>query len=190
MNIDTATEKIREYYRQYKRLPSYQEMCDLLGYASKRSVHQIVHKLIEAGILQKDAHGRLMPKKLTLSLPVLGAIQAGYPTTADQVYFGNVQLEEFIVRNPLKSYMLQVQGDSMIDAGIQPGDYVVIEQCEKPKNGDIVAAQIDGDVTLKYFKSVPNGISLVPGNSKYPEFSPKESLRIFGKVVSVIRKYV
>lgn len=189
MNLETITSKVRMFYLEYKRLPSYQEICALFGYASKRSAHQLMQKLMEAGIVEKDESGRYVPKKLSVGLPVLGSIQAGYPTTADEQYFGNVSLEEYVVPNPLKSYILQVQGDSMIDAGIHTGDFVIVQECEQPKNGDIVVAQMDGEFTLKYFRKIPNGISLIPANKNFPEFYPKESLRIFGKVVSVIRKY-
>ncbi len=189
MNIDTITTTIRNFYREYKRLPSYQEICTLFGYASKRSAHQLMQKLVDAGVVEKDEKGHFIPIKMNFSLPVLGSIQAGYPTTADEQYFGNLSLEEYVVPNPLKSYILQVKGDSMVDAGINTGDFVIVQECETPKNGDIVVAQMDGEFTLKYFKKIPNGISLIPANKKYPEFFPKESLRIFGKVVSVIRKY-
>ena len=189
MNLDNATLVIRDFFRENRRLPSYQEMCELFGYSSKRSIHQLVQKLIKADILKKDGTGRLIPNRLSRSLPVLGSVQAGYPATADTQYFNNLSLEDYVVRNPLKSFILQVQGDSMIDAGIQPGDYVIIEECNNPNNGDIVVAQLDGDFTLKYFKKKLDGISLIPANKNYPVFYPKESLRIVGKVVSVIRKY-
>ena len=189
MNLDAIANKIRMFYREYKRLPSYQEICTLFGYASKRSAQQLMQKMIDAGIVEKDEKGRCVPKKMNFSLPVLGSIQAGYPATADEQYFQNLSLEEYVVPNPMKSYILQVQGDSMIEAGIHTGDFVIVQECEQPKNGDIVVAQMDGEFTLKYFRKIPNGISLIPANKKYPEFYPKESLKIFGKVISVIRKY-
>lgn len=187
MNTQKATEILRSFFRDNKRLPSYQEMCSLFGYASKRSVHQLVQKLIDMGILDKDSSGKIIPKKLTSSLPVLGAVQAGYPTMAEEAYFGRLSLEEYVVPHPANSYVLKVKGDSMIDAGIHEGDLVIVESCEYPKEGDIVVAYIDDAFTLKFFHKEGTQIRLVPANKNYPILYPHEHLEIHGKVVSVIR---
>lgn len=86
--------------------------------------------------------------------------------------------------------MLTVSGDSMIDAGIQPGDLVLIEKGRNPKSNDIVIAQVDGEWTLKYYiKDRKDGVRLEPANKKYQTIIPKQSLVIGGVVRAVVRRY-
>lgn len=77
----------------------------------------------------------------------------------------------------------------MLDAGIHPGDLVVVESDPNPKNGDIVVAEVDGDYTLKYFHREKDRVKLMPANKKFSPIYPRENLRIVGTVISVIRKY-
>lgn len=77
----------------------------------------------------------------------------------------------------------------MIDAGILPGDVVIIERGRTPKNGDVVLAEIDREWTLKYYKKEGGTIALVPANPKYPVLHPKEELQIAGVVAAVVRRY-
>ena len=189
MNLESAVQKIRRFFRKNKRLPSYQEMCRLFGFASKHASFKLAAKLIEAGILGKDDKGRLIPDRLLPSLPVLGIIRAGSPTAADEQILSSVSFDDYLVAKPEKSYLLRVSGDSMIEAGIQEGDVVIVEKDREPKEGDIVVASIDGEFTLKYFRKRDNLVFLAPGNSKYSPLFPAENLTLFGIVISVVRKY-
>ena len=87
------------------------------------------------------------------------------------------------------TFALQISGDSMIDEGIYEGDFVLIDKHKFAKNGDIVAACIDNEWTVKTLRKEEEGFVLVPGNKKYPVIHPKESLTIGGVVVHVIRNY-
>lgn len=122
-------------------------------------------------------------------LRILGEVQAGFPSPAEENLLDMISLDQFLVRNPQASFLLRVTGDSMIDEGIRPGDHVIIERGRTPKNGDVVLAQIDGDWTLKYFERRGGKIRLVPGNKKYPVLEPKQELKVTGVVASVVRKY-
>ena len=77
----------------------------------------------------------------------------------------------------------------MIDAGIQPGDMVLVEKGKEPRGGDIVVAQVDGEWTMKYFTRDRQGIRLDPANRNYKPIRPKNDLELAGVVRSVIRKY-
>ena len=77
----------------------------------------------------------------------------------------------------------------MIEAGIMPGDQVLVERGIVPKNGDIVIAEVDGSWTMKYFRKRGGKVILVPGNKKYKPITPKEELRVTAVVKAVIRKY-
>lgn len=161
----------------------------MFGFASKKTSFELGKKLIAAGILEKDSKGKLVPKNLFPPLPVLGTIKAGSPGDAEQQLLDTMSVEDYLVSNPEKSYILKVSGDSMIGEGINPGDLVIIEKDKKPKEGSIVVAYIDHEFTLKYFQRKNGKVYLSSANKKYPPLYPKENLTIFGTVVSVLRKY-
>ncbi len=85
--------------------------------------------------------------------------------------------------------MLKVSGDSMSDAGILPGDMVIVDKGQDPKNSDIVIAEVDGQWTMKYLKKRGDSITLMPANPKYKPIRPKNELKIAGVVTAVVRKY-
>jgi len=186
MNI--AIERLRLFYKRNNRLPSHREMVTLLHYKSKGSTIYFVQKLIEAGILAKDDAGKLIPKDL-MSIPLLGSIKAGYPTPADAQYDSQVRLYELFDNISYGSFALKVSGDSMIDEGIHEGDLVIISKDVEAKTGDVVAAIVDGEWTVKYLMEKDGKVCLMPANKNYSTIYPTESLQIGGVVVSVIRKY-
>jgi SOS regulatory protein LexA len=189
MTIPKAIKLIRKFYNNNKRLPSYQELSDLLGFSSKKSAYTWAAKLIEKGILAKDEAGKLIPLNLFPAIPVLGSIQAGFPQLEEGHLWQKIHIDQMLIRDPENSYILQVSGDSMINAGIFDQDLVIIEKTKSPKIGDIVVAQIDDEFTLKYYQKEEDRVVLVPANKNYPKLYPQASLVIFGTVVSVIRKY-
>lgn len=188
MTLDLAVKKIREFYVDQKRLPSYHEMKELLGFSSKRTSFTWAKKLIEAGFLAKDHTGRLIPKGL-FQIPMLGVIPAGIPMTVDHTLDESVDLYEYLLNIPSNIFSLRVKGDSMIEEGINEGDIVIIEKGKEPIIGDVVAACVDGEWTVKYFFKEKGTVVLIPANPKYNKIYPKESLTIGGVVISVIRKY-
>lgn len=189
MKVDSAIKKLRHFFSSHKRLPSYQEMCFLFGFASKKASFDLMKKLIQIGVVEKDESGHLIPKQLFPPLRVLGTIQAGTPTPAEEQLLETMSFDHFLINNPDTSYLLRVSGDSMIEAGINPGDLVVIEEKSEPREGDIVVAQVDGQFTLKYFQKKDGRVYLAPANRNYSPIYPEDNLTIFGIVVSVIRKY-
>lgn len=181
--------KLAQFYSSNKRMPSYSEMMKLFGYKTKSAVDYSVKKLIEKGFLSKDKSGYLMFKNGFGNLKVLGLIEAGFPTSASEEMLDTMSLDEYLVENKEATYILKVKGESMIDAGIMPGDLVLVERGAEAKNGDIVIAEIDGGYTLKYFKIKNKKACLEAGNKKYKDIYPEEELRISAVVRSVIRKY-
>lgn len=189
MNLDLVIKKLRIFHYKHRRMPSYQEMCKLFGFASKKASFDLTKKLIEFSVLHKDRKGKLKLSQNFLPIPVLGTIKAGFPTDAEEQVIDEVTFDEYLVDRPEESYLLRVSGDSMKDAGIQEGDVVVVDKRTKPKVGDIVVAYIDNEFTLKYLQREKGKICLVPANSKYSKIYPKENLTIEGVVVSSMRKY-
>ncbi len=170
-------------------MPSFQEIAELVGYKSKNAVSKLVDKLVERELLMKDDRGRLLPGRLMRGVQVLGTVAAGFPSTAEEDLCDTLSLDEFLVPNKEKTFLLNVTGDSMIDAGIMEGDMVLAERGVQPRSGDIVIAEIDHEWTMKYF--VRDGVKVVlrPGNEKYPVLVPRSELKIAAVVRGVIRKY-
>jgi repressor LexA len=190
IDLNDKINRLRRFIRQANRLPTYREMLPLLGYRSKNAVHGLTRHLLELGYLQQDADKRLAPTgRLLNSIKLLGAVQAGFPSPAEEELVDVLSLDEYLIRRPEATFMLTVSGDSMIDAGIQPGDLVLVEKGVAPRSGQIVVAQVDGDWTLKYYVKDRVGVRLDPANSKYRFIRPQRSLVIGGVVRGVIRKY-
>lgn len=120
---------------------------------------------------------------------VLGVVAAGFPSPAEEELVDALSLDEFLIRNRPATFMLKVSGDSMQEAGIMPGDLVVVDRSLTPKNGNIVIAEVDGDWTMKYLKKSGPDVWLVAANHKYKPVKPKKELRVAGVVTAVVRKY-
>ena len=189
MDFQKAILKVRKFYYDRKRLPSYRELARLLNYKSVNAAWRIAQKMISEDILDKDTQGRLIPKKLNHQLKVLGTIEAGFPTLAEHELIDTISLDQYLLTQPEQNYMLRVTGLSMIEAGIAPNDLVIVEKDKDPKNGDIVVAQVDGNWTMKYFQKRGGEVILIPANKDYPPIRAQEEMRIGGVVVSVVKKY-
>ena len=181
--------KILQFYRSSKRMPSYLEITKLMRFRSKNAAYKLVQRLIDQGRLKKDATGRLLPTLYFQAIPWLGTVVAGYPTPAEEELLDTVTLDEYLIQNKEKTYMLRVQGDSMIDAGILPGDLVLVEWQKDAKSGEIVIAQVDGEWTMKTYRKRGKKVVLEAANTHYEHVIPKEELRIVAVVKAVIRKY-
>jgi SOS regulatory protein LexA len=189
MRFETYVQQIQTFYQQHRRMPSYREIGAVTGLRSTNAVFKVVHKMIQQGLIVKDARGRLIPKHLIRELRFVGLVEAGFPSPADDELFETMNLEQYLVRKPEATYLLRVRGDSMVDAGILPGDLVLVERGAEPHDGEIVIAQIDGEWTLKYFRREGNKVYLQPANGRFQPFYPKEELTIAAVVKAVIRKY-
>jgi SOS regulatory protein LexA len=182
-------EKVVQFYERHRRMPSYGEMMALLGYKSKAAVTYFVDKLIEAGIVEKDAQGRLIPGQMLGGTKLLGLVEAGFPSAAEEETLDVLNFDEYLVPNKEATYILKVKGDSMIDAGIQPGDMVVVERRAQYKPGQIVIAMVDNEYTMKYLRQKDGQYYLEPANERYKPIHPKENFRVEAVVTAVVRKY-
>ena len=185
--------KIESFYSANKRMPTYSEMMKLFSFKSKNAVFKVVEKLLEAGFVAKDHLGRLTPTKTfaenASSVPMLGFVTAGLPATVEEELADTVNLDDLLIEKKASTYMLEVDGDSMIDAHIEKGDMVLVERANQAKDGQIVIAEVDGEFTMKYFRKVGNKVWLEPANKNYKPIYPERSLNINAVLKAVIRKY-
>lgn len=188
IRFNEVVRKLRDFYREQKRPPSFAEVAEICGYKSKNAAYELVQKLVEKGLVRKDERGRILLDSL-VGTRLLGTVQAGLPTPAEEQVLDVLSLDDYLIRNPQESYMVKVVGDSMIDAGIHEGDLVVVERGGAFKDGDIVIAQVDGEWTLKYYRKNGSRVTLVAANRKYAPIVPERELVVAGVVTGVIRKY-
>jgi repressor LexA len=175
--------------------PSIREIGDSVGLKSTASVQYQLEQLVEKGLIRRgESKGRAMqnapqdePTNLdrTTQIPLVGRIAAGGPILAEQNVEETYPLPESIVGKG-ELFMLQVVGESMINAAICDGDYVVIRSQKDALNGEIVAAMIDGEATVKTFSKKGGHIWLLPAND---DFAPidGDNCEILGKVTAVLR---
>ena len=187
--IPSVKKQIAGFFRERRRMPTYEEMVALLGVRSKSVVHFWINKLVEAKILEKDRGGHLTWKERPFSIPMVGEVVAGFPSPEEEELRDILSLDEYLVARPDASFLLQVSGDSMTGAGILPGDLVIVEKGREPKNGDVVIAEVDGEWTMKTFRKEKGEVYLEAANPKYPIIRPRQELKLAGVVTGVVRKY-
>ena len=136
----------------------------------------------------------LTPEKTKeYSLPMfLESVSAGFPSPADDYIEGKLDMNEFLIRNPSATFFVRVTGESMIDAGIQSGDILVVDRSLTPKSGSIVISVINGEILVKRLQKEKNEIWLYPDNANYKpiEITSEMSFDVWGVVAFVIHSYI
>jgi repressor LexA len=187
--MDKHKQKIIDFFQEHRRMPGYKELLAITGFKSKNAVYKLLNKLVEVGVLEKSREGKISLARAVDEVPLLGLVEAGFPTMVEEAALDTLNLDNFLVQDRGATYLLEVKGDSMIDAGIQEGDLVLVEKGKAAKLGDIVIAQVDGDYTMKYYRQKGNQAYLEPANKKYKNIYPTTDLQISAVVRAVIRKY-
>src|SRR4030042_2831847 len=141
--------KIARFYYQKGRMPSFSEIAEMTGFRSKNAVYKLVNKLEKLKVLERDDKGRLIALSIAAPVKLLGTVEAGFPSPAEEQLADNLSLDDLLIQNPEATFLLKVSGDSMSEAGILPGDMVLVDKGEQAKNGDIVIAEVDGEGTMK-----------------------------------------
>ncbi len=189
---DRLQSRIRDIARFYKktgRMPSFSEIGEMTGLRSKNAVFKLVDKLEEFRVLSRDKKGRLIPGSIASPVRILGTVEAGFPSPAEEELVDTLSLDDLLIQNREATFLLNVSGDSMSGAGILPGDMVLVDKGRTAKSGDIVIAEVDGQWTMKYLRKRGDSVTLLPANPKYQPIKPKSELKIAGVVTAVVRKY-
>jgi repressor LexA len=180
-------------------LPSFQDIADHFGFRSLNAVLGHIKRLRAKGALAGEP-GRARSvrvlssfqglRKRVVDIPVYGSIPAGFAQDRQQEAKGcvSMDIETLGVKPSSLAFALEVRGDSMIGKHIFEGDVVIVEPRVEPKNGDVVAALIDGESTLKTLMSRNGKPYLRAENPKYPNLLPAGELVVQGVVVTIIRK--
>ncbi len=187
-------QKIYDYLKdrsQYGVPPSVREICAAMGLKSTSSVHAHLKALEEAGYISRDAGLNraihIEGCEQTAQVPILGRVTAGIPILAVEEIQGYLPVAAGQLRGR-EVFALTVQGESMKDAGILDGDYVVVERTPTAHNGEIVVALLEDEATVKRLYREADGVRLQPENDAFEPIFAKEVL-ILGRVISVVRYY-
>ncbi len=134
----------------------------------------------------------LSPSAGSAYLPPLFSemVQAGFPSPAQDHIEKQLDLNEHLVRHPVATFYVRVQGDSMIDAGIKSGDILIVDRSLEPANNQIIVAVLDGEFTVKRFRRRAGKIVLEPANDAYPSITvtPESGFQVWGVVTFIIHK--
>ena len=179
--------------------PSYREIASHFGFSSLGSVVNHIRALRKKGVLPKESgQARALRvqsplsalRKRVVDIPIYGSIPAGFADDRKQEAKGcvSIDIETLGLKPTPRTFALEVRGDSMIGKCIMDGDLVVLEHGMTPRNGDVVAALIDNESTLKTFMTERNKTFLRAENPRYPNLIPASELVIQGVMVALIRK--
>jgi repressor LexA len=186
---------IRRYAQKYGYPPTVREIGKAVGLTSSSTVHAHLANLEKIGLLRRDP---TKPRAIELlvdkakkairkpGLPLVGQVAAGSPILAEENIEEYVELPDAVGGHD-GDYVLRVQGDSMRDAGILEGDYVVIQQTKSAIDGEIVVALLEDEATVKRFYREKDKVRLQPANKAYKPIRTAD-VELLGKVVGVYRK--
>ncbi|CAL9590063.1 LexA repressor [Actinosynnema sp. ALI-1.44] len=192
---------IRDWLDRFGYPPSVREIGEAVGLTSTSSVAHQLRALERKGFLRRDPNRPravgVLPTEIVTGLdpaskptpayvPMLGRIAAGGPILAEEAIEDVFPLPRDLVGEG-EVFLLKVVGDSMVDAAITDGDWVVVRQQPTADNGDVVAAMIDGEATVKTFKRKDGHVWLLPHNPAYEPILGDEAT-ILGKVTAVLRR--
>jgi repressor LexA len=186
---------IRRYASRYGYPPTVREIGKAVGLHSSSTVHAHLANLEKVGLLRRDP---TKPRAIELlvdrakrvmrgpGLPLVGQVAAGEPILAEENIEEYVQVPSAIGGEE-GDYILQVRGDSMRDAGILEGDYVVVSEADDADNGQIVVALIEDEATVKRFYREKDRVRLQPANKAYKPIRTRDA-KVLGRVIGVYRR--
>ncbi len=187
---------LRRYHADTGLMPSTREIQSHFGFASQTAAVSHLRALEKKGVIQRvagQARALVFPEELErdeiVDIPIYGHIAAGMAADAEQDQDGclSIDITSLGIPRNAKTFALRVRGDSMIDAHILSGDCVVLEHRE-PRNGDVVAALIDGETTLKRYVMKRGKPYLKAENEMYPDLVPARELVVQGVMVALLRQ--
>ena len=189
-NLASYIGALQDYFVQYGVIPSLTELGSLWGIAGRAWTHRLVARMKEEGYLEESPGRRLAPGARFFERTVADTVRAGLPEPANDSARDAVAIDRFLIDKPSETELFQVRGDSMVEAGIHEGDFVVVEKTRSASPGDVVLAFVDQEFTLKTLAKDKRGFYLEAANPAYAPIRPEQGLEIHGVMVGLFRKTV
>ena len=189
-NLSSHLGLLQDYFVLNGVIPSLTELGKLWGIAGRAWTHRVVSRLKDEGYLEDSPGRRLKPGTRFFERTVADTVRAGMPQPANDSARDAFAIDHFLIDRPSETELFQVRGDSMIEAGIHEGDFVVIEKVRSAVPGDVVLAFVDGEFTLKTLSRDKRGFYLEAANASYSPIRPEQDLEIHGVMVGLFRKTV
>lgn len=201
--LESKRDKQSEIYEYMKKYildkgypPSVREICAAVGLRSTSTVHGHLERLEKKGIIRRDPTKPRaieflkdsMTKREIIDIPVVGKVTAGVPILAVENIEDTFSIPLNYIKSNKELFMLNVSGESMIEAGILDGDMAIIEKSSTAENGEIVVALIENEATLKRFYKEKDYIRLQPENSSMQPIIVRDC-QIIGKLIGIYRTY-
>ena len=165
--------------------PAVRDICEAVKLKSTSSVHSHLSALEEKGYIHRDPTKPRAIEILDVNIPVIGTVAAGEPILAEEHIESYFPFPAESLPNA-ETFMLHVKGESMVNAGILPGDQLIVEQCPTAENGEIVVALLDDSATVKRFFKEKDHYRLQPENDTMDPIIT-DRVEILGKVIGLIR---
>lgn len=183
--------RLRDYCADNRRIPSFQRIAELMGFASKAASSKLLERLESAGFVERTVDDNAwIPCGRFFERPLVSAtVRAGSPDLIEGTGAEPFLVDNYLIRRPSSTVMIPVKGDSMIEAGIHDGDIIAVERSKAAKAGDFVVAIVDSEFTLKELATEKGRFILKPHNKAYPIIRPKGELEIFGVMVGLVRRF-
>ena len=191
----TVLSYIKDFQKKRGYSPSLADLAIGFGVRSKNAIAKVVNVLAKGGFIEKDPKGRIKivdPRASRgdsepMMLPLFGPIAAGFAAPVEEQAEEQVAPMDMLVRDPSRTFLLRVKGDSMINAGIFEGDLVIVERGREPRVNDIVVGVLDGEFTLKRLAKEKGKFFLHAENPEYPNLYALEELQVAGVVKGMVR---
>jgi SOS-response transcriptional repressor LexA len=180
---------LQDYYSSHRAMPSFGALAKLAN-VSVSTIADAVSKLKAQGYLRASDTGRLQPGKRFFERQMLGPVQAGVPASAPELEAEGMLIDEYLVDQPTRTFLLTVRGESMRDAGLLPGDTVVVKRGAIPAIGDIVVAMLRNECTVKQLAQGEGGTAYLKAcNPDFADIHPADDCEVVGVVVGQFRRY-
>lgn len=180
--------ELKAHFRVGGTIRTLDQIRAMFGYSTRAGAKGFLQKLVSDGLLEFENRS-YSPTALMTGFPLFESVRAGLPFTPQEEPSGAVEIDRYLIDHPNSTFLVRVKGDSMKDAGILQGDIVAVDRSREAKNGDIVIASLEGDVTIKYLDLTGASPRLLPANETYPPIVLAADSQILGVVVGSVRKY-
>jgi repressor LexA len=191
--LDDILKFVNKYYQENRKAPTIIQVSKGVG-VPRSTTHRYLQELSKRGMLEYDRGILSAPqsakmKTAYISAPLVGSIQCGSPEEEEELVEEYVSLPVSLFGKG-EFYILRAKGDSMVDAGINEGDLLIIDRSLNPHDGNIAVCFIDGDFTVKRLSVRADGIYLTPANASFPELKVSEdsNFQVWGIVSHIIKR--